>query len=96
MKIKEYIDSSMKKTIQECLSNPDFLREYDRLNKTNFSRPGNAINEAIDKATGFKDHQTKQLYEFIRDYVWRPVFIGSFGDPSSEIENQDLGPVDEG
>lgn len=58
--------------IRACLTDPEFLREYDRLRGTSFSKPGSIENQ-IDRATGKYDEDAKELAFFIRDYIWLPV-----------------------
>lgn len=58
--------------VNYCLSNQEFLAEYDRLHSTNFTKL-NSLNGQIDIATGHIDAQLRTLFDFIRDYIWLPT-----------------------
>ena len=56
--------------VRETLDHPGFLREYDRLNNTSFSKAG--IIQQIDIATGKMDADARELIDFIHKYIWIP------------------------
>jgi len=63
---------SLEETIMVCLNNPEFMREYKRLSGASLGS-GSPITVMIDKSTGYDEVEAKALYEFIRDYIWKPV-----------------------
>lgn len=63
---------SLEETIRVCLNTPEFMREYKRLSGASLGS-GSPISVMIDKSTGYNEVEAKALYEFIRDYIWKPV-----------------------
>ena len=66
------LEESLKATINTCLGTPDFMKEYRRLTKARLGT-GSGIEIMIDKATGYDEKEAKDLFDFIRDYIWLPV-----------------------
>jgi hypothetical protein len=62
---------SFKECVQAIFNHPEFLREYDRLRGTTFSR--SSIESLIDKATGKFEEDAVELFTFIRDHIWLPI-----------------------
>ena len=71
MKEKEKRIVTLAETIRVCIHNPDFMNEYRRLSKSNVGK-SSGITAMIDKATGYDKKQAKDLFDFIRDYIWLP------------------------
>ena len=62
---------TFKDVVHEVISHPEFLKEYDRLHGTTFSRY--SLDHLIDKATGKFEEDAVELFNFIRDYIWIPI-----------------------
>lgn len=60
--------------VNMCLNNREFLQQYDRLSNTCFAS-SSTFEAQIDKATGKLAKDYKELFDFIRDYVWVPVVV---------------------
>lgn len=56
--------------VYECLNNPDFMREYDRMRGTNLSLRGTPLDLAIDKASGRLESEARQFMADVADIVW--------------------------
>lgn len=68
---------SLEETIKECINNKEFMREYERLNKVNFSITSPII-AAIDNATGYDKKRITDLFDFIKEYIWLPLMVKGF------------------
>ena len=62
---------TFEETVETCLGNPEFMKEYRRLSKSNVGA-SHGIVALIDKATGYDKKEAFELFEFIRDYIWIP------------------------
>jgi hypothetical protein len=65
---------SLETTINECLKNPEFIKEYKRLSGAKLVG-GSPIENAIDIASGFYEHELIELFDFIKKYVWLPYIL---------------------
>lgn len=74
---------SLEETIEIFINNKDFMKEYRRLTGSALG-VGIPINIMVDEASGKFDADAKELFEFIRDYVWRYVSWKIFIDPIME------------
>lgn len=70
---------TFEETVETCLDNPDFMREYRRISNARLGT-GDGLTIMIDKATGYDKKEAFELFEFIRDYVWIPSQLKSVGD----------------
>ncbi len=64
--------------VNATIAQPEFLKEYDRLNGTTFSKGG--INQEIDKATGKFKEDVGDLLAFILEFVWAPLIEEKVND----------------
>lgn len=56
--------------IRECVNNPEFMREYDRVRGTNLSLRGTPLDVAIDEASGRIECEARQFVADVIDIVW--------------------------
>ena len=63
---------TFEKCVDEVTGNSEFMRQWDRLKGTTFTRPG-TIERQIDEATGKLVTDVQELMDFIRDHIWRPT-----------------------
>lgn len=59
--------------LREAASEPELVREFDRLWGTNLQRRGGGIELAIDHACGRSESDVRAFAEFVRDYVYEPL-----------------------
>lgn len=67
---------TLQETIELCLGNAEFMREYRRLTGHRLGG-GPIIDQEIDKATGKLNDEARQFIEFVRDHIWWPVAADS-------------------
>ncbi len=75
---------SLEETIKECIANKEFMREYERLNKVNFSITSPIV-AAIDKATGYDKKRIYDLFDFIKEYIWLPLMVKEFLEEKKKV-----------
>jgi len=62
--------------IREALNQPELLEQFDRLNETHLSKRRSPLEQMIDEATGypgFSEKEMRHFFDFVRDYVWKPL-----------------------
>ena len=52
---------------------PDFIKEYDRLNNTNISSKLSPIENMIDEVSGNRDKELKDFFSFVKTTVFEPI-----------------------
>ena len=77
--VSEYFEASMNECIGATLDDADFMAEYRRLTGSRIGlddRP--PIVKMVDRVCGHvpapDEKEARAFYEFVRDYVWLPVF----------------------
>ena len=61
--------------LEQCIANPDLLRQYDRLNGTDLSRRGSPIDLMIDDACGKMDADARGFFDFCMEQLNRVILF---------------------
>jgi hypothetical protein len=67
-----FADPAFVKCVEEGISEPEFVTNYDRLYKRNLSRviKASPIEQMVDKATGFQQAEFRMFSEFVHSCVY--------------------------
>jgi hypothetical protein len=81
---------TFEKCVTECLTNLEFVKEFDRLMGTSLGgKPRSPLIAAIDKATGFDELKLREDYElfiaFVYEVMWERLPAGA-KDPRQLVE----------
>ena len=64
------MSTSLEATIKECLKHPELLQQFRRLR----SKPERLTVRGRQRDA---EKEAKEFFDFIRDYIWQPVFYPS-------------------
>lgn len=59
--------------LMECAGTKELVAEFDRLNNTNLSMRGSAIDLRIDAATGRMAADIAKFTEFVAEFIYLPL-----------------------
>ena len=60
--------------VKEAWNTPDLVEQYKRLTGARLGG-GLPIERMIDDASGFKEKEYTDFFNFVRDYIWIPVLL---------------------
>lgn len=64
---------NFKDVVMECFKNKSFVKEYDRVAKTNILARKTSIENIIYEATGLRDIELLGFIDFVFNFIWVPM-----------------------
>jgi hypothetical protein len=81
--LEKVISKRFADTVMYILNNqPDFVKEYDRLNGTNISKKLSPIENMIDAVSGNRDSELRNFFDVVRITVFEPALAEEIADIS--------------